>query len=275
MLLHRIVTAAVLVPLMLAGIYLLPDSLFRVFIGLIVLLAAWEWANVSGIVNQSGRVAVAVMMSIWLFVLHVLFKTSASTWLFAIVLSLLWWAFALWGVLNYPNKSGWLTSRFLRLSVMFPVLGSFWMGLVWLKLAPESTLLLTWLMLLVWGADVGAYFSGRAFGGAKLAPNVSPGKTWAGVYGGMLTSVLISIGIAFWFLPKQSLIAWVCIVVMSSMVVAISVLGDLFESLMKRNRGIKDSSSLLPGHGGVLDRVDSLCAATPMFVVFWFVLSTL
>jgi phosphatidate cytidylyltransferase len=152
-------------------------------------------------------------------------------------------------------------------------LGAFWLGLVWLKSEESADLLLTWLMLLVWGADIGAYFAGRAFGRRKLAPNVSPGKTWAGVYGGMLTSVIISLVIAYFYLPEHSLKGWIWLLVLSSAVIAVSVMGDLFESLLKRNRGIKDSSSLLPGHGGVLDRIDSLCAATPMFVLLWYVLS--
>ncbi len=157
---------------------------------------------------------------------------------------------------------------------MIPVLGATWMGLVWLKVQPEASLLLTWLMLLVWGADVGAYFAGRLFGNKKLAPQVSPGKTWAGVYGGLITSIVISITIAYFYLPVMNQTKWLLLVDLTVVVVAISVIGDLFESLLKRNRGIKDSSSLLPGHGGVLDRIDSLCAATPMFVLLWYVLAS-
>jgi phosphatidate cytidylyltransferase len=147
------------------------------------------------------------------------------------------------------------------------------MGLVWLKTQDNSVLLLTWFMLLVWGADIGAYFAGRFFGNRKLAPNVSPGKTWAGVYGGMLTSVIVSVVIALLFLGELTAYSWLLLVVLSVAVIAISVLGDLLESLMKRNSGIKDSSALLPGHGGILDRIDSMCAAAPMFVLLWFVVA--
>jgi phosphatidate cytidylyltransferase len=133
--------------------------------------------------------------------------------------------------------------------------------------------LLTWFMLLVWGADIGAYFSGRFFGNRKLAPNVSPGKTWAGVYGGMVTSVIISVVIAIRFLAPLSAINWLLLIALSIAVIAISVLGDLLESLLKRNSGIKDSSALLPGHGGILDRIDSMCAAAPMFVLLWLVVA--
>ncbi len=273
MLLQRVLTAAILAPLMLAGIFLLPDVGFRVFIGLIVALGAWEWANISGVKTQGGRVVVAVVSGLLLLAIHFTIPVASTLWSALILTTLIWWLIASVTVFLYPNKATWLSSVVLRIAVAVPVLGAFWMGLVWLKNQPQSVLLLTWLMLLVWGADIGAYFAGRLFGNRKLAPKVSPGKTWAGVYGGMLTSVLVSVVIAYFFLPDHGLKGWAWLVILSSAVVAISVMGDLFESLLKRNRGIKDSSALLPGHGGILDRIDSLCAATPMFVLLWFVLS--
>ncbi|MDX1341880.1 MAG: phosphatidate cytidylyltransferase [Reinekea sp.] len=273
MLLQRVLTAAILAPLMLAGIFLLPDVGFRVFIGLIVALGAWEWANISGVKTQGGRVVVAVVSGLLLLAIHLAIPVASTLWSALILTTLIWWLIASVTVFLYPNKATWLSSVVLRIAVAVPVLGAFWMGLVWLKNQPQSVLLLTWLMLLVWGADIGAYFAGRLFGNRKLAPKVSPGKTWAGVYGGMLTSVLVSVVIAYFFLPDHGLKGWAWLVILSSAVVAISVMGDLFESLLKRNRGIKDSSALLPGHGGILDRIDSLCAATPMFVLLWFVLS--
>jgi len=192
-----------------------------------------------------------------------------------VVLTILWWFFASFVVVTYPSTSNWLQSGPLRVLAMIPVFAGFWMALIWLKLQSNSALLLTWFMLLVWGADVGAYFAGRAFGNKKLAPNVSPGKTWAGVYGGMATSILISVAIAYLFLDQLNTLSWLWLTGLSIAVIAISVLGDLFESLLKRNRGIKDSSALLPGHGGVLDRIDSLCSAAPVFVLMWFVLAAL
>jgi len=273
MLLQRIVTALVLAPLMLAGIYLLPDLGFRVFIGAIVVLGAWEWANLAGFKTPLGRLIFALLAGAFLYVIHLFISVESTLWVTIVLAAIAWWGIATLIVFLYPKATTWLNSRILKLLVMVPVLGAFWMGLVWLKTQQESTLLLTWLMLLVWGADIGAYFAGRAFGNRKLAPNVSPGKTWAGVYGGMVTSVVISVGIAYFYLSELTLTHWLWLVLLSIAVIAISVLGDLFESLLKRNRGIKDSSALLPGHGGVLDRIDSLCSATPMFVLLWSVLA--
>ena len=273
MLLQRVLTALILAPLMLAGIYLLPDIGFRIFIGLIVALAAWEWANVAGIVSPFGRVSLAVFACSLFLVAHLTLTVNSQLWLNLTLFSFVWWIVAAFTVFVYPKHTRWLSSVVLRSLVAIPVLGAFWLGLVWLKNQPQAILLLTWLMLLVWGADIGAYFSGRLFGNRKLAPSVSPGKTWAGVYGGMVTSVVISLAIAFMYLSEPDVKGWLWLVLLSVAVVSISVLGDLFESLLKRNRGIKDSSSLLPGHGGVLDRIDSLCSATPMFILLWLVLS--
>lgn len=273
MLLQRVLTALILAPLMLAGIYLLPDIGFRIFIGLIIALAAWEWANVAGIVSPFGRVSLAVFACSLLLVAHLTLTVNSQLWVNLTLFSLAWWIVAAFTVFVYPKHTRWLSSVVLRSLVAIPVLGAFWLGLVWLKNQPQAILLLTWLMLLVWGADIGAYFSGRLFGNRKLAPSVSPGKTWAGVYGGMVTSVVISLAIAFMYLSEPDVKGWLWLVLLSVAVVSISVLGDLFESLLKRNRGIKDSSSLLPGHGGVLDRIDSLCSATPMFILLWLVLS--
>jgi len=273
MLLQRIVTALVLAPLMLAGIYLLPSSGFRVFIGLIVILGAWEWANIAGFSRPSARVGLAIVTALGLLGLNQWLAVDSLLWILLVLSALVFWLLAGVGVYLFPRANNWLTSPLLKILVMVPVLGALWMGLVWLKSQPQSALLLTWLMLLVWGADIGAYFAGRAFGNRKLAPAVSPGKTWAGVYGGMTTSILVSVLIAGLYLPTYSVRGWVWLILLSMAVIAISVLGDLFESLLKRNRGIKDSSFLLPGHGGILDRIDSLCAATPMFVLLWYVLA--
>jgi phosphatidate cytidylyltransferase len=120
-------------------------------------------------------------------------------------------------------------------------------------------------MVLVWGADIGAYFSGRAFGKRKLAPQVSPGKSWEGVYGGLLLSLVITAIVGF--VRDWSFVQMLIGLIGAAVIVFISVVGDLTESMFKRQAGIKDSSNLLPGHGGVLDRIDSLTAAIPIFAV--------
>jgi phosphatidate cytidylyltransferase len=121
---------------------------------------------------------------------------------------------------------------------------------------------LIWVFMLAWGADIGAYFAGHAFGRRKLAPRVSPGKTWEGVIGGLALALAVCALGAFWLTPGW--VGWLPVIVL---LVAVSVFGDLFESVLKRATGVKDSGTLLPGHGGVLDRIDSLLAVLPVFAV--------
>jgi len=143
-----------------------------------------------------------------------------------------------------------------------------WVSLQQLKTYEQSNFLILLLMFLIWGADIGAYFTGRALGNRKLAPAVSPGKSWAGLYGGMFTAALIVIAMTFVQGDMQFRSAfWLQFFAICMFVTLISVLGDLSESMFKRYRGIKDSSNLLPGHGGVLDRIDSLVAAGPAYAL--------
>lgn len=273
MFIQRLITSLVLAPLMLAGIYLLPPQQFSLFIGLIVVLAAWEWANLAGYSRVTTRLTVALAGAAILLGIDWWRLSADIDWPTLMIIALLWWLLALFLVLSYPTSQTVIRRRWVRLLMGVPVLVPFWLGLNVLKGRDDSALVLTWLMLLVWGADIGAYFAGRAFGNRKLAPNVSPGKTWAGVYGGMATSILVSVVIVLVFLPPLTTLQWLALVLVSALLVAISVLGDLLESLLKRYRGIKDSSHLLPGHGGVLDRIDSLCAATPLFCLMLVVIS--
>ena len=120
-------------------------------------------------------------------------------------------------------------------------------------------------MVLVWVADSGAYFAGKSFGKHKLAPNVSPGKTWEGVFGALILVIFYSLIAPFWLPIENDMIKW--LVIVSAVLVPLSIIGDLFESLMKRHSGIKDSGKLLPGHGGVLDRIDGLTPAIPVFML--------
>ena len=140
-----------------------------------------------------------------------------------------------------------------------------WQGLVYLQGLENGPWWVLYAMSLVWAADTGAYFAGRSFGKRKLAPAVSPGKTLEGLYGGIAATSLLALAVAA-FSPAAQKMGVVGFLLVSVMAVLASVLGDLFESMAKRHRGIKDSSQLLPGHGGVLDRIDSITAAVPVFV---------
>ena len=261
MLKQRIITALILLPIALCGFFLLNGGDFALFIGVVVTLGAWEWARLAGLVGQALRVAYAAVVAGLLMLLYLM--PDLAPWVLGA--SVLWWALATWLVLTYPRSSELWASAACRLLIGLLILLPAWQGLVLLKQWPLGNWLIMAVMVLVWGADIGAYFSGRAFGKRKLAPLVSPGKSWEGVYGGLLLSLVITlvVGLVRDWSVGQLLMG----LVGAAIIVFISVVGDLTESMFKRQAGIKDSSNLLPGHGGVLDRIDSLTAAIPLFAV--------
>ena len=197
MLKYRLISAFVLIPVVIAALFLLPPAGFAIVTLVVCMLAAWEWGQLSGFTSTTQRVWLAVLCG-------------------------------------------------LLLALML------YSGAVWLL----------YVMILVWGADSGAYMFGKMFGKHKLAPKVSPGKTWQGFFGGLLTAAVISWAYGMWaHLDVTPTVLLICSVVAA----LASVLGDLTESMFKREAGIKDSGHLIPGHGGILDRIDSLTAAVPVF----------
>lgn len=259
MLKQRIITALVLLPFALGGFFLLNGAWFALFIGAVVSLGAWEWARLAGFGAQVQRVAYAASVAALLFGLYLLPALAPWVLLFGVI----WWAVATFLVLGYPASSRYWAQAPVRLLIGLLILLPAWQGLVLFKQWPEANWLILTVMVLVWGADIGAYFAGRRFGKRKLAPQVSPGKSWEGVFGGLLATLLICVGVAIY--RDWSFAGALLALVGTAVVVLISVVGDLTESMFKRQSGIKDSSNLLPGHGGVLDRIDSLTAAIPVF----------
>ncbi|WP_433886326.1 phosphatidate cytidylyltransferase [Pseudomonas vranovensis] len=261
MLKQRIITALILLPIALCGFFLLNGGDFALFIGVVVTLGAWEWARLAGLVGQALRVAYAAVVAGLLMLLYL--RPELAPWVLGA--SVLWWALATWLVLTYPRSSELWASVACRLLIGLLILLPAWQGLVLLKQWPLGNWLIMAVMVLVWGADIGAYFSGRAFGKRKLAPQVSPGKSWEGVYGGLALSLVITAAVGIY--RDWSIGELLLGLLGAGVVVLVSVVGDLTESMFKRRSGIKDSSNLLPGHGGVLDRIDSLTAAIPVFAV--------
>ena len=259
MLKQRIMTALVLAPVALAGVFLLPPAGFSWFIALVILIGAWEWGGLAGLSGQSGRLSCVALTA------AVLWLTLAGGETTIMVLALAWWVVAFWLVKSYPDSARWCQSKLVRLVIMLAVLVPAWVGLRVLKANEQGHLLIFYLFMVIWGADVGAYFAGKNFGKRKLAVNVSPGKTIEGCIGGMATVTLLAIlaGLCFEMSFGHGLI----LLLATWITALVSVLGDLLESMLKREAGIKDSSNLLPGHGGVLDRIDSLAAAVPVFAL--------
>ena len=253
-------------PIAIGGIFFLPPSGFAIFTAALIGFGAWEWANMSGLTTQPLRLAYSAVV---MLVLAGLYTMTAHGVLW---LALLWWIVAFALVATYPKNSVRWGSVPVRALMGLLVLVPAWVGLNYLRngefkfaLTDNNLLLILYVFALVWVADIGAYFSGRKFGKSKLAPRVSPGKSWAGVWGGLAAVALFALVVsqAFGAVAGQSFVLFV----ISVLTAAVSVLGDLLESMFKRFRGIKDSSRLLPGHGGIMDRIDSLTAAIPIFTL--------
>lgn len=260
MLKQRVLTAVVLAPLTLAGIFLLPVEGFAVFFAALTLLGAWEWSRLSGIESVISRGAYVAFVAALLAVLWwYLDLVQSELWL--VGAALLWCVSFAW-VLRYPKAGAWRSS-WVRAFTGGLFLSAAWLSLVLLKAQPLGNAWLLLLLLIVWGADTGAYFSGKRWGSVKLAPSVSPGKTREGVYGGLVVVALVAVIFSIWH--ELAATDVILLVAISTFVAAVSVMGDLFESLLKRFTGIKDSGAILPGHGGILDRIDSVIAAAPFF----------
>lgn len=259
MLLPRILSAIVMAVLFICAVFVLETSHFIFAMAAVVFLASWEWARLSGVNNQIGRILFAVFIGAVCFV--VLNCNLQKTSLY---LSPLLWGVALYWVIRYPTPLIW---QYVASRLVFGVLVlvTTWSALVILKQSDNFVVWVLLLMGLIWGADTGAYFAGRAFGKRKLARFVSPGKSWEGVVGGL---VLTQVGvIVFSALSDFTFSNWCVLAVIALITSSVSVLGDLTESLFKRHEALKDSSYLIPGHGGVMDRVDSLTAAAPIYVL--------
>jgi len=261
MLKQRIITALLMLPVALGGFFLLEGGAFALFIAAVITLAAWEWAQLAGFSEQPQRLGFAGVVAILLLLL---FNYQQLAGLL-MALAMAWWVLASVLVLTFPESSRHWAGRPARLLIGLLVLLPAWQGLLLLKQWPHGNALILAVMVMVWGADIGAYFAGRAFGKRKLAPEVSPGKSWEGVYGGLLATVVIALAVGVYC--QWSVRELILGMLATLLVVPVSVVGDLTESMFKRHAGVKDSSNLLPGHGGILDRIDSLTAAVPLFTV--------
>lgn len=265
MLKQRVVTAIILAAVFLVLLFLSPWYIFALGIGGAMVLAVWEWSALAGWRPLWARL-VYVVLTIALGVLAaatLVWTEDRSLARNALLVACGWWAVALLWVQGYPSSAVLWRHPIVRSVMGWLVLLPAWCGLLFLRREPDGASLILLVVLLVACADIGAYFSGRAFGRRKLAPAVSPGKSWEGVVGGLCFALLVASGVhALW---GQG--TWLAVVALVVPTVLVSVLGDLLESMVKRYCGVKDSGHLLPGHGGILDRIDGLSAAIPVFAL--------
>lgn len=266
MLRARVMTALILAPMALVVLFVLPATGFAIAIGGIVLVAAWEWIRLCGGFQPVTRM---LLLAGFAACLGAAYSLPALLIPNVLLLGLLFWLVAFFFVARYPISRSRLGREKTKLLFGLLVLVPAYVALLYLRRHPSGDVLIALLIGVIWSADVGAFFVGQRFGRSKLKPAVSPGKSWAGVVGGIGFALAVAVVAGFWEESRLMMTprAWLVLLAISALTVVFSVLGDLFESLMKRERGVKDSSSLLPGHGGVLDRIDSLTAAAPVFAL--------
>lgn len=289
MLKTRIITALILAPLALAGVFFLPLQLFPFFVAGVTLLGAWEWGAFlpSKAQNSSGNklhrvvftISLAILMASFMILVPITHVWSNGQlhpiYQAALFIAAMWWCVSIALIFLYPKASNfWSDSEFYKGLFGQLTLIPFWIGMIALRGYGYHNdpmlggILIVSVFAIVWGADVGAYFVGRSIGKRKLMPNVSPGKTIEGMLGGLVTAML-AIFITKSYFYNIELLPLLVLVFVTAF---ISVFGDLNESMLKRNSNIKDSGTILPGHGGILDRIDSLTAAIPVFALGYLLL---
>lgn len=259
---QRIKTAIILI--IIVGIALFASQspiLFAPLLAVGVTIAAHEWTK---LMPKWRQPIVFVAMVLVITLISLLFKVTWVAWWIA---SLIIWLMALSWVTKFPTHTKWYGNQLALMGVVILTASITAMFYLW-QLSPWWLL---YVFLLVWCADSGAYFVGRKLGRRKMAPNVSPNKSMEGLAGGLVTGLLVVFAISV-FKLELSGTALVAFVALSAVTILVSVLGDLFESMLKRRAGVKDSGTILPGHGGILDRIDSLLSATPIFALgFWLI----
>jgi len=257
---QRLITALILAPLVVWGVLALPTPAFAAVLATVLVLGAWEWSRLvplPAVPLQLGYTLLAAVLfyAVWDSGWHLLSREPL------LLAGVVWWLLAL----IWLARVDWSRGRpLVKGLAAVPALLPAWTALVVLHGGWQGGRWVLYLLMMIWIADSAAYFSGRRFGRHKLAPAISPGKTWEGVAGALLACGLLAaaVSLAPAWNGRQQLV----FVLLSLVSVMISIIGDLFVSALKRQAGVKDSSHLIPGHGGVLDRIDSLLAAPPVFV---------
>jgi phosphatidate cytidylyltransferase len=256
-----VITGSILGGLLLLGLFLLPPLESVLAFGAVFTLGAWEWAGFGSLSGAAARLVYALIIALTLLASWRWTENPAHLIVF-LAAACVWWVMALLWLMLAPSRHRQALTLLCGVAVLAPA----FVALARLQVSVDGfargPFIVLWLVLMVCAADIGAYFSGRKFGRRKLAPRVSPGKTWEGAVGGLLAAVTVALGGALYFALSVPLV-----LVLGCCVAVFSVIGDLTESMFKRAAALKDSGSLLPGHGGLLDRLDSVTAAAPLYAL--------
>ena len=258
MLRTRVLAAVAGIFVLIVVLFLLPPRVAVWVYTAAVLYAAWEWSALARLQAPGARAAYVLAIAL-LLALAGRYALTPGAFRLLLAVAAVWWLLALLWLAFIPERVSRSGAAIAGAWVLVPA----WAALSGLQTGSErGPWLVFYVLCLVWAADSGAYFVGKRFGQRRLAPRVSPGKTWEGVAGGLLGALLVAaVGARLFGVPAAGFIA------LGGAVALVSVIGDLTESMFKRFAGLKDSGSLIPGHGGILDRIDSVTAAVPVFVL--------
>lgn len=256
MLKQRIITAIVLIPLFLLFLAYSSHQVFAIVTTVIVLLGAWEWAQFLKPISTLQKIFYVLLTAILL--IASLFIPIPGV----LLLASIWWTMAIPLIYFFP-KSVRVLGRFSKIVMGLLALIPCWVALNYIHYQSDGFYTLLYLFILIWGADSFAYFAGKAFGKHKLAPTVSPGKSLEGALGALFFGLIFTAFVMGYIGVAKNM--WGLGLLLSSITIIYSIIGDLTESMFKRDAKIKDSGQMIPGHGGLLDRIDSLLAAAPIF----------
>lgn len=265
----RIITGVILALTVIAAVSWLPLAPLAMVLGAVVAIAAWEWSRLVGLTRLWARMLWPLVVVVAMWLLYHYCQLGGDPQLERVQpllgLACLWWAIALLWVRGFPASAGLWGNSFMLSLIGLLVMLPPWLSVVYLLNYDNGRMILLGMVVVVAGADIGAYFAGKAWGKRKLAVAVSPGKSWEGFWGGQAACLGLALlaGLVVG-VPRLSLAGLIAIVACTALA---SVLGDLVESMVKRHRGVKDSGILLPGHGGFLDRIDGITAAAPVFAL--------
>jgi len=261
MLKTRVLTGCLLGLALLAGLFLLPARWAVFAFGIVFTVGAWEWAGFGGISAPAARLAYTIVVAV-LLALARNWSGNSQFGVFVLTAGCVWWLAAFLWLCLAPERQQAALTLVCGIAVLVPAFVALGLLLSVTSGFARGPQLVLWLLLLVTGADIGAFFAGRRFGRLPLAPRVSPAKTWEGATGGLLVVALVAWAGAWYFgLPAPACVAFGCAVGL------FSIVGDLTESMFKRSVKLKDSGHWLPGHGGILDRIDSVTAAAPLYAL--------
>ena len=282
MLKQRIITAIILALIFITATVFLSSFSYSLFVTIVVLAASWEWCAFIGLAKQVAKVSYlatlgSMIIALYFFLGIVPESLVINSYRAGIILGLgiLFWVLTFFMLKGYPSNSDhWNNKPKIALMGLMALIPT-WVGIVQIKYLNPQGFLLLGMVVMVAAADIGAYFVGKRIGKNRLAPSLSPNKTWEGVLGGFVACLLVGI-LLIWLLHSYlitlSNVQILILVLLSLVVTLFDVIGDLLESMLKRNRDLKDSGKILPGHGGILDRVDGLLAVTPIFVLTFLII---